>query len=297
MRARAPGKLVLSGAYSVLEGAPAVVTAVDRYARADTEKPAEWVAEEVKVALGNGLIPHCDASELRAAGRKLGLGSSAAILVASLAAVWGRRGETTEALQSRIFPPAADFHRQAQQGGSGVDVAAAAFGGTLICRRGLTLTHIPARLPAGLRLRVFASQKAASTRQMLLAVQQLKLNDPRRYRAALARLSSAAEAAVNALQQPDPARLVDSLAAQVEGFVELGDAAKLAIVTDTGRELWREAQRAGGVFAPAGAGGGDVSFWASSAPMPEALLRRAEALGWSPLELSVEASGAQLNDP
>ena len=35
MRARAPGKLVLSGAYAVLEGAPALVAAVDRYAVAD----------------------------------------------------------------------------------------------------------------------------------------------------------------------------------------------------------------------------------------------------------------------
>ncbi len=39
MRARAPGKVVLSGAYSVLRGAPAIVTAVDRYVEADDGEP------------------------------------------------------------------------------------------------------------------------------------------------------------------------------------------------------------------------------------------------------------------
>lgn len=297
MRAQAPGKLVLSGAYSVLEGAPAIVTAVDRYARADTAKPAEWVAEEVATALGAGSVPYCDASELRAEGRKLGLGSSAAILVASLAAVGGRRGESTAELRSRIFPIAVDSHRKAQQGGSGVDVAAATFGGTLICQLGPALTHTPARLPAGLQLRVFASRTAASTREMLVGVRQLKADNPRRYQATVARLTEAAESAAGALRQPGTGRLVDALAAQVEGFLELGEAAQLAIVTESGHKLWRAAERAGGVFAPAGAGGGDVSFWAGQRPMPEPLVQLAASLGWTALELSAEAEGAQRIDP
>ena len=45
MRARAPGKLVLSGAYSVLEGAPALVAAVDRYALADDAREPELVGD------------------------------------------------------------------------------------------------------------------------------------------------------------------------------------------------------------------------------------------------------------
>ena len=43
MIAKAPGKLVVSGAYSVLEGAPAIVVAVDRYAVADTSRAPERV--------------------------------------------------------------------------------------------------------------------------------------------------------------------------------------------------------------------------------------------------------------
>ena len=53
MKARAPGKLVLSGAYAVLEGAPAIVAAVDRYAMADTEQAAAFVGAELQAAIGN----------------------------------------------------------------------------------------------------------------------------------------------------------------------------------------------------------------------------------------------------
>src|ERR1700689_3835186 len=77
MRARAPGKLVLTGAYAVLEGAPAIVAAVDRYAVADDAAPDEG---DVR-ALHDG------------SGRKLGLGSSAASMVASEAARGVARGE------------------------------------------------------------------------------------------------------------------------------------------------------------------------------------------------------------
>ncbi|AGP37561.1 hypothetical protein SCE1572_25545 [Sorangium cellulosum So0157-2] len=108
MIVRAPGKLVLSGAYAVLEGAPALVAAVDRYVVADPARQADLVTEEVQAAIDAGALDRAawfDASALRSAApdptagapagagappreasRKLGLGSSAAILVATLAA-------------------------------------------------------------------------------------------------------------------------------------------------------------------------------------------------------------------
>ena len=55
-RARAPGKLVLSGAYAVLSGAPAIVTAVSRYVIADTSQLAELVTDEVAAALAPGQV-------------------------------------------------------------------------------------------------------------------------------------------------------------------------------------------------------------------------------------------------
>src|SRR5690606_33179773 len=126
---RAPGKLVLSGAYSVLEGAPAIVAAVDRYATADGTRPAGFVADEMRAAM-QPPYPLIDASALREEGRKLGLGSSAALLVAALSAT-GEFDLDRRSERYRLFERALAAHRRAQGGGSGIDVAASTFGGTL----------------------------------------------------------------------------------------------------------------------------------------------------------------------
>ena len=71
MRAAAPDKLLLTGAYAVLEGAPAIVVAVDRYAIADTSR--EQVASiEVREALRNDAGPFVDATPLHDGASKIG---------------------------------------------------------------------------------------------------------------------------------------------------------------------------------------------------------------------------------
>ena len=158
MIARAPGKVVLSGAYAVLHGAPAIVTAVSRYVTANTSRPAAFVTPEVCAALGDHPAPWFDAGPLREGDRKLGLGSSAAIVVASLGALHGARepGIEVGALRRAVFEPALRAHAAAQGGGSGVDVATSVHGGTLSARRteaGLSVA--PLAWPAGLHLEVW----------------------------------------------------------------------------------------------------------------------------------------------
>ena len=65
-----PGKLVLTGAYAVLEGAPAIVVAVDRYAVADTSRAAASPPAEVRAAFGADRAPEVDVSALQDAGAK-----------------------------------------------------------------------------------------------------------------------------------------------------------------------------------------------------------------------------------
>jgi len=174
MKARAPGKLVLSGAYAVLEGAPAIVTAVDRYALADDSRPAAQATPEVAAALGDASAPWFDASALRQGEHKLGLGSSAAILVASLAALEPEPpdGELAE----RVFPRALEAHRKAQGGGSGVDVAASAFGGTLCFQRAQGQPELiePLDVPDELVIEAWWSGQPASTPELLARVAELK---------------------------------------------------------------------------------------------------------------------------
>jgi phosphomevalonate kinase len=180
MKACAPGKLVLSGAYSVLEGAPALVTAVDRYVCCDAAQPASIATPEVLAALSGAAAPAFDASALRSGGRKLGLGSSAAILVASLAAADPRAFPSDQELRQAIFEPALAAHRHAQGGGSGIDVAASTWGGTLLARRGADgdLELEPLRLPAALVLEAWASEAAASTAEFLRAVAGFRARSP-----------------------------------------------------------------------------------------------------------------------
>lgn len=304
MIARAPGKVVLSGAYAVLEGAPALVTAIDRYVTADSSKPAEFITDEIREALAAGTIPsapHFDASSLREAGeggtsRKLGLGSSAAILVASLAA---RLGPTLaepsdDALRALVFPRALAAHRAAQRGGSGIDVAASVHGGLLVARLRDTgeldvASHV---LPPGTVIEVFSSRHEAVTRVMLERVKAFSALDPPHYRQLLARASTGARAAARATAV---AELVRALSEQIEALSELGRASGAGIVPDALTPLRQLAAAESASFGPAGAGGGDTAIFVGPAPSSPTFRMAADAAGLTLLAARIGARGVHLD--
>lgn len=295
-RARAPGKLVLSGAYAVLHGAPAIVTAAGRYVVADTERPAEHLAAEVAAALAAGeQAPFIDASALRESGRKLGLGSSAAILLASLFALERARAphESELALRERLFDRALAAHRTAQGGGSGVDVAASCFGGTLVYEVGPPPRVRSVALPPGLVLEVWICPTSASTRDLLAAVATLAARSPDAHGALIAAQALAAQRAVEAVTAADARGFVSALAAQHAALRALGEEARVPIVTPELAELRAEAEAAGGALLPAGAGGGDIALFAGLAPSPAALRAAlaARAHRLLPIELSAPGVG------
>jgi phosphomevalonate kinase len=299
--ARAPGKLVLSGAYSVLEGAPAIVAAVDRYVTADGSRPADFVTDEVRVAIDMGALdraPWFDASPLRdraadGTSRKLGLGSSAAILVASMAAVIGDVLGDVDALRAAVFAPALDVHRAAQGGGSGVDVAASVLGGVLVVKTTPDGWLQPRHhaLPVGAVVEVWASPVAASTRALLAKVRALAEADPARHRACLGAAGEGARAAVKARTIE---ALVAAVAAQTDALGALGEAAGAPIVTAEVAALREVAEAEGGTFAPSGAGGGDIAFFVGAGATSEAFRTRAEALRMSRIDLAIGAVGVSL---
>lgn len=298
MIARAPGKLVLSGAYAVLNGAPAIVTAVDRYVVADASRAATFVTEEVKAAIDAGVLdraPWFSADALReqnpdGTSRKLGLGSSAAILVASMAAVLGEGPEKVTSIRKPIFRAALAAHRTAQGGGSGVDVAASVFGGVLWARLDPdgALTARPHRLPEGTVIEVFGSPVAAVTRDFLAKVRALEVCAPACHQALL---DAVARGAVEAVEAQSVKDLVRSLSAQVEALGSLGDAADAAIVTPEVRSLRAAATAEGASFGPSGAGGGDIALFVGSAASSVAFRELASTQGLTRLELTVGAEG------
>lgn len=291
MKARAPGKVVLSGAYSVLHGAPAIVSAVSRYVVADSARPAELLTDEVKAALAPGqAAPWFDASELRENGRKLGLGSSAAILAASLYALERGSSPLTEPeLRQQLFERGLAAHRAAQGGGSGVDVAASTFGGTLIYRlppQGPPeLT--PCALPPELSFEVWTCPTSASTRELLGAVAALGPE----HRHWLESQARAATAAAESVRQRAADACILALRGQFTALSGLGQAAGVPIVTPELAELGPAAEAEGGVLLPAGAGGGDIALFVGVRPSSETLRRALAAREHHLLQTQLSAPG------
>ncbi len=295
MRARAPGKILLSGAYAVLGGAPAIVAAVDRYVTADTARAPERITEEVRVALGADKAAWFDASELRRGERKLGVGSSAAILVATLGArALERTPDASDAaLAAEVFAPALAAHRAAQRGGSGVDVAASAYGGVLSFRRGHADTPElrAVTLPEGLELEVYFSGESASTPALLARVDALAAAEPSLHASLLGAQAAAALDAEAAVLAGGAERFVRALAEQRRVLAELGERAGAGIVTSACRALSEVAERDGGTALPSGAGGGDVLIFAGTRPSSPEFRALAARLGHECLSLSLGARG------
>lgn len=293
MRVFAPGKLVLTGAYAVLEGAPAIVVATSRGATADASRAALTPTPEVLVALGGGIAPHVDAASLFVGTRKLGLGASAAILVASLGALEAAAGAdlSRPAVRHALFDRARAAHAEAQGGGSGVDVAASVHGGVL---RYVPGSARPVALPPGTQLSVLACATSARTSELRGHVDALASSRPAEHRALLDELAGVAERAAAAVDAADRAAFVDTVRETADVLGRLGRAAGAGIVPEGFDALAALAAREGAAFCVSGAGGGDVAAFVGSGPPSQAFLERAHALGLFLVDLEIDQKGARV---
>lgn len=310
----APGKIFLIGEYAVLHGAPAVVASVNRYAVAqfvpEMAPASPLVAEAVRLAregLGDRAAALPDGSVLinteafASNGRKLGMGSSAAVAVSSVAAVMELAGLPIVGHRDLCFTLADAAHRAAQGGvGSGADVAAAVHGGIIQFTRaagGYPATQRQ-RLPAGLRTVVFAEGAPAATPDMVRAVAQLAERDAPAHAACIDRLKGEAETFGRAMAAGDAAGVIASVERYGETMAELGRHAQVPIVT-TRFELAAElALNLGGAAKPSGAGGGDVgvAFFPDDAAAAT-FAQRSDALGLNVLDVRLEAAGVARRQP
>jgi phosphomevalonate kinase len=155
--ATAPGKLILTGEYAVLDGAPALVLAVNRRViakrragacgssafllailgeiekRYGREHPAAKAAAEIIV----------DSTPFYEGATKLGLGSSAAVSVAATALALAANHQAMPVIDRElVLSIASAAHATAQSAragqqarGSGADIAAAVYGGVIAFQR------------------------------------------------------------------------------------------------------------------------------------------------------------------
>lgn len=296
MRALAPGKLVLTGAYAVLDGAPAIAAAVDRYAIADTARWTTTPSVEIHAAFGARPAPEVDVAMLEnRSGRKLGLGSSAAALVAALGATALDRGEdiSDPIVRHALFRHAREAHARAQHGGSGVDVATSVFGGVIQ----YTVEEYEAAVdavewPSGLVLATYFTGHSARTSDLLARVRAARERSPQGMARMAAALFSAAVAAAGAMRR-DASEFVQCARAYGALLSELGTLADAPIVPEACAELARIAATEDAAFLPSGAGGGDVAVWLGVSDPSELFAAQAERLGFSSLALRIDWGGVR----
>ncbi len=268
---------------------------------ADDSRIGDAPSAEVRAAFGDGPAPDVDTRALHdESGRKLGLGSSAAGLVASLGARALARGDDLGApeVRARIFRAAREAHARAQEGGSGVDVAASVHGGVLRYTAAVDGGAAAVRalaLPLDLEWVAYDSGKSARTSEMRARVDAFRPKaGATSHFAALGELASAA---CTALEEGDARSFVRTAQAFGSALGALGRAADVAIVPPAFAELASAAARENAAFLPSGAGGGDVAVWLGTAPPSAAFAARAAAISMRRLALSLDRAGVRRHPP
>ena len=287
----APGKVMVSGEYVVLEGAPAIVAAAPARAivrlsphPADGSPPptggspdSPSLPPEALLSRrcaeasfgpaafsGHPMTLSVDTSALRSDGRKLGLGSSAAAAAATVAAVAAVHGldPSDPAVRARLLPIALEGHRAVGPEGSGADVAASTLGGFVRFRRDrervLEATCI--EWPASLHVALIWTGTPARTSDLVAQVKSLAARDPRAYEHAISRLREAAATLLSAIERGDSKGAIEACAAHHDAMQLLGESAGAPIVTDSLHKAAAVAAAVGGAAKPSGAGGGDVAI-------------------------------------
>lgn len=307
----APGKLFLLGEYAVLEGAPALLAAVDRRVSVRIRPADAWhlhtrpalsnagmggravfAAVRSTVAAGRDLPPQdviINSEDFFGPAGKLGLGASAAVaasLTGALAAAAGLDGSPAELCELAIAA-----HRKAQGGaGSGADVAAAIYGGVVAFAAGREPR--PLSWPDRLHAAAVVTGAGADTRRLVTAVQALGRARPERYRSLMQPLEDLALRGRDAWTKGDATAFLGIADAYREALAALGSAAGAGIVLPTHERLASLARDAGAVFKTSGAGGGDLGLLFADSAAALARAREAAAgAGFQVLDMEFDAAG------
>lgn len=287
MTISAPGKAFLIGEYAVLWGAPAVVTSVNARAIAyqSKHKPSlEEISPMVRAAIEevkkyeqnqperalSSLIPTVETSYFTFAGRKLGLGSSAAVVTAVVAYLLADAKQDCEDPRFRqvIFQLARAAHKTAQSGyGSGADIATSVYGGTIQYMDGQIRQVL---LPGWLHIGLIDAGAPASTSSLVRAIQNTESEHTSALQQAIEVLRSASQLFLDATSpqsDENPNKLSQTsqflqicAAANLhnQGLQQLQELSQAEILTPRIRQIITQAESFGLAAKPSGAGGGDL---------------------------------------
>lgn len=352
----APAKLVLTGEYAVLEPDHlAVVAAVDRFTEAQVRPAKAMVLTAPALELADAAASYADgrwsldaphpqagfvtealsvtlryleeggvtvepfhltlSPALAEGGIKIGLGGSAAATVAAVGAVLAAFGDAAE--PGVVYRLGAIAHLRAQGSGSGIDVAASAFGGVLAFAshhpewlkgrlteeksiRALVESPWPhlhiERLPwpPGWELMVGWTGKSASTPAYLKLAATLKASGDPRYGEFLEAMQASSRLLMRGLSAADPALSLDAIAMGREAMLALGRALEVSLETPMLTRLAEAAATCRSAGKPSGAGGGDCGIALAVDAAQAACLREAwQGVDVRPLDLGIASRGLQ----
>ncbi|MEJ2138078.1 MAG: hypothetical protein P8Y61_01270 [Gammaproteobacteria bacterium] len=215
--------------------------------------------------------------------QKIGVGSSAALTVAVVAALQACMGETPTLRRCLAA------HRILQHGtGSGVDIATSWHGGVIAVRPDAVAPAVESlRWPEGFYLRPVWSGNAASTTGMLARLKAFGRGSPQAYEALMTKLSDGALAAQAPWRASRSGELFEALQDYGELLRELDEKASIGIWSDGHRRLRSLAQTVGVGYKPSGAGGGDfgLAFSADAERLNEFARQADESVVKQPVEL------------
>jgi len=311
----APGKLVLAGEYAVLDGHAAWVTAVDRRAvvkhdlvpasstslRVSSHSRAEQSLDDdvddgffdlvravvQQSSLSVSGVLHVDTRDMERE-EKLGVGSSAAVAAAIAHALLSTTTATPKVDDVHALAHAAHLAFSSGKG-SGIDVAAACYGGCVAFKKGPPIVVQAAPLDVtGVDVLVVFTGHSQSTRAFVQKVQEHQQAHPEAHDDVVAQLSAAAQKAMACKKPEELFAAIDDAAGAMN---RLGDVAGIDIVSQPHQNIIDIAHRHGGAAKPSGAGGGDVAL----AFVPSDVVGRARAeltsAGFDVIDVELGAPG------
>ncbi len=238
-------------------------------------------------------------------GQKLGLGASAAITVALTAALFGYHemvDPDTEAFVPEVFQSALLAHRAAQgTGGSGIDIAASAYGGTLRYRRPTPGESTPAIVdslspPAALRMLPIWSGRSASTPELLEKLAGLQGRAPQQYRSIMDEMTGLTEVAGEAYATGEVAAFLNHVDSFFALLYKLGRLMEVQIISPAHTGIAALVRQNGGHYKPSGAGRGDIGLaFTTSAEVTAHIREKIAGSAFELVELTPDAPGVTFN--
>jgi phosphomevalonate kinase len=348
-----PGKLILLGEYAVLQGADALVMAVDRYALVkigETGSDKSWQISSnlERDRLSFKLDPNgkmeplpdsrdscwrkmnfaCQAIEaicmhLAASGftiqpfligintkafylkknKKLGLGSSAALIIAIVFAI-----AVYHRAEVRIFPDKNTLfefcfavHSQAQgKRGSGIDVAAGVYGGIVQYQmaaagkgNGSRRTLFPA-LPSRLNLLPVWTGKSTSTQTLLQSLEKYRSENLSGFNLFMKNLTGISNNGCQDLINKNIHGFLESVSEYYRVLLKLTQKSGIPIISAVHEQIARIVHAAQGYYKPSGAGEGDLGLvFSDSIEVLTIIREQLKQKNFGVLDLHVSGSGVK----